>query len=100
MSAISLPHDDILVPVKLGDRSYQILISNDSSEQSVGAFARSRNPSGLAFVVADGGATAHLEPLKNSLLQAGYRVECAILAPGEGQNRSLRRPHFTKNCWI
>lgn len=85
MSAISFPQDDILVSVKLGDRSYQILIPNDSSQQSVGAFARSRNPSGLAFVVADGGATAHLEPLKNSLLQAGYRVECAILAPGEGQ---------------
>lgn len=85
MSTYSMGHDDVLVEVKLGTRSYPIMISNGGSVPSVGAFARSRNQSRLAFVVADGGVTAHLEPLRESLLQAGYRVECVILAPGEGQ---------------
>ncbi len=85
MPANSLPHDDILVSVNLGERTYPIVIPRIGSDQSVGAFARLRNQSGLAFVVADGGAISYLEALKSSLSQAGYRVKCTVLAPGEGQ---------------
>lgn len=96
MSA-QISHTDLLtVPVNLGDRSYQIVLPGaghswpgdsptDVPTGSPGGLARSRNKSGLAFVVVDRGASPHLSSLKASLEKAGYRVESTILDPGEGQ---------------
>lgn len=90
------PADCLTVPVNLGERSYKIVLpgaghpwpgdsATDFPTQSPGGLARSRNKSGLAFVVADRGAAPHLASLKASLEKAGYRVESTILDPGEGQ---------------
>lgn len=96
MSANPPAIDVLTVPVNLGDRSYQIVLPGARHPWpqdcgaagltgSPGGLARSRNKSGLAFVVVDRGAAPHLPGLKSSMEKAGYRVESTILDPGEGQ---------------
>ena len=88
--------DALTVPVNLGERSYRIVLPGDrhpwpgdpgssGPTSSPGGLARSRNKSGLSFVVVDRGAAPHLPNLKASLEKAGYRVESTILDPGESQ---------------
>ncbi len=63
---------------------YDIRITS-GDPAGVGAFARQRTRGALAFVVADENVRGHADTVARSLADAGFRVEMAVLPPGEGQ---------------
>jgi 3-dehydroquinate synthase len=64
--------------------SYVIRLTTGDSA-GVGPFARRRSRATLAFVVADANVRAHAEAVARSFAESGFRVESAILPPGEEQ---------------
>jgi 3-dehydroquinate synthase len=63
---------------------YDIRITS-GDPAGVGAFARQRSRATLAFVVGDENVRGHADAVARSLAAAGFRVESAILPPGEEQ---------------
>lgn len=75
--------DTVRVEVRLGDRTYDILIGRGLIARA-GAEIAARLPGARAAVITDGNvAKAHLEPLLASLEAAGIEAVAISLAPGE-----------------
>src|SRR5262245_47268924 len=72
------------IRVSLGERSYDIHITSGDAV-GVGPFARARCRGSLAFVVAAAHTRGHAGAVAGALAGAGFRVEQAVLPPGEGQ---------------
>jgi 3-dehydroquinate synthase len=72
------------VRVKLGSRSYNILVTSGDS-RGFGAFARRRSRGELAFIVCDENVRARAEAVAAALESEQFRTGLAVLAPGEQQ---------------
>src|SRR5262245_3159530 len=72
------------VPVRLGERSYDIAIVSEDNG-GLGPFARERSAGARAFLVTDEHLTAHVPPLVASLELVGFQVSVAVLPSGEAQ---------------
>lgn len=73
-----------IIPVALGERSYDILIAEgalDHAAAHLGGFAREKR---LVVVTDENVAKAQLPRLENALGHGGIKVEAIILPPGEG----------------
>jgi 3-dehydroquinate synthase len=76
--------NDQTLPVHLGQRSYDILVTNDSLA-TLAAFARQRCKGNAALVVTDENAKVHTAAIQRSLDAAGFRTALAIRYAGEAQ---------------
>jgi 3-dehydroquinate synthase len=76
--------NDSTLRVNLRERSYDIVVTNDSLD-SLGAFARQRTQGKLALVVTDEHARVHAAPIEQSLSAAGFRTSLAVRPSGEPQ---------------
>src|SRR5262245_18249329 len=70
-----------MCPVGAG---YDIHVTS-ADPAGLGPFARQRSKAALAFVVGDENVRGHAETVARSLAAVGFRVESAILPPGEEQ---------------
>ena len=70
--------------VQLGERSYDIVVANDSLHH-VGSFARARAQGNAALIVTDENAKVHAQPIQQSLDKNGFRTWLAIRPWGEVQ---------------
>jgi len=84
-----VPADPLIVPVALGERSYEIIIG-DGLLQEAARFVEPRltrsahgKPSRTAAIVTDDNVAAHAQRVASSLQSAGWRVETIRLPPGE-----------------
>ena len=81
--------DSLIVPVSLGERSYEIVIGEGLLDEAAGLIAprldsRSHGrPSRTAAIVTDDNVAAHAEKVAGSLHSAGWRVETITIPPGE-----------------
>src|SRR5437899_10372981 len=73
------------IRVNVADRSYDIVTKNEYEHYGLGPFARQRVGGSLAFVVTDENVLEHAREGADSLRVAGFRVEFAVLPPGESQ---------------
>src|SRR5438034_772370 len=76
-------NDSLIVPVKLGPRSYDVVITSGAAA-ALGAFAHERARGSRAFVVTDENAQPHARAAA-AALQPHFQVTSAILPPGEAQ---------------
>src|SRR4051812_39692043 len=63
--------------VPLAERSYDIVITNDSLSR-IGAFARGRSKSKTALVITDENASVHAAPIQTSLADADFRTSLVV----------------------
>jgi 3-dehydroquinate synthase len=70
--------------VRLGARSYDILVANDSLHH-LGAFARQRSQGNAALIVTDENANVHAQPIQQSLNESGFRTSLTVRPAGEAQ---------------
>jgi 3-dehydroquinate synthase len=83
----SLPRlamNDQTLRVRLGERSYDIVVTGDALPR-VGAFARGRAKGTSALLVTDANAKVHAEPIRASLGAASFRTALVVRPSGEGQ---------------
>ena len=76
--------NDQTLPVHLGQRSYDVVVA-DNSLNCLGAFARQWTTGSAAFIVTDENAKVHTPAIQQSLNEAGLRTALAILPAGEAQ---------------
>ncbi len=72
------------VRVQLAERSYDIAITNDTSN-ALGSFAAARTPGRRVFLISDEHLSAPQSLVTRSLEQGGFEVSSAILPAGEAQ---------------
>lgn len=72
------------VHVNLGPRNYDIVVAGDAWNE-LGDLARRRCSGTRALLVTDANVATHSDAVIDSLNQAGFRTERAVLEPGEGQ---------------
>ncbi|MCB1491272.1 MAG: iron-containing alcohol dehydrogenase, partial [Rhodobiaceae bacterium] len=83
-AAVETEADRIVVPVALGERSYEILIGDDLIGEA-GAFVNAAvAPRQVAVVTDENVAPLHLARLEASLKAAGIAVFSHVLPAGEG----------------
>jgi 3-dehydroquinate synthase len=73
-----------IVRVQLGSRSYDIVVTSDDPG-GLGPFARRCARGDLAFVVCDDNVRARAEATVATLRSQNFRVDLAVLPPGERQ---------------
>ncbi|MBB4641946.1 3-dehydroquinate synthase [Rhizorhapis suberifaciens] len=73
-----------IIPVSLGDRSYDILVAEGALDHAAGHLGGFVRNAGLVVVTDENVARAQLPRLVNALAHGGIRVEPIILPPGEG----------------
>jgi 3-dehydroquinate synthase len=84
-----VPADPLIVPVSLGDRSYEIVIGDGLLSEAANLIeprltSRAHGkPSRMAAIVTDDNVLAHAQRLAASLESAGWRVETIRIPPGE-----------------
>src|SRR5204863_7228262 len=76
-------NDSLIVPVKLGPRSYDVVITSGAAA-AFGAFAHERAGGTRAFLVTDANVQPHAQAAA-AALQPHFQVTSAILPPGEAQ---------------
>jgi 3-dehydroquinate synthase len=69
--------------VELGERSYDIVITDGSG--LLGAFARDRTRGRMAYLVTDRNVAGHAEQVGAALHAADFRTALTVLPPGEPQ---------------
>ncbi|MFO1093629.1 MAG: 3-dehydroquinate synthase [Planctomycetaceae bacterium] len=86
--------DPLIVPVPLGERSYEIIIGTGVLDAAAAHFEsrlaqRSHGRlSRTAAIVTDSHVSAHAQLVQSSLQRAGWRVESILIPPGE-KSKSL-----------
>lgn len=83
MTEMTAPRATTTVPVKLGDRSYDILIGSGLIERAGHEIARRANSVRVAIVSDETVAGLHLDRLTQSLDAAGIGSTPILVAPGE-----------------
>ena len=83
MTEMTAPRATTTVPVKLGDRSYDILIGSGLIERAGHEIARRANSVRVAIVSDETVAGLHLDRLTQSLDAAGIDSTPILVAPGE-----------------
>src|SRR5947209_7665704 len=73
-----------IIRVDLGERSYDIVVTN-ADRTGLGAFTRQRAGGSLAVVVTDENVRAHAQAAADALTTTGFRTEVIVLPPGEVQ---------------
>ncbi|MGV3768865.1 MAG: 3-dehydroquinate synthase [Sphingobium phenoxybenzoativorans] len=73
-----------IVPVSLGDRSYDILIAEGAIDQAADHLARFARNGRLVTVTDENVAATQLDRLEAALSQAGIVIEPVVLPAGEG----------------
>lgn len=84
----------ITVPVRLGDRSYDILVGRGLLEQA-GERIAALGARAAAIVTDDNVAALHADRLTDSLTRAGLRTHVVTVPPGEG---SKSYANFARVC--
>lgn len=72
-----------IVPVALGDRSYDIVIGRGLIDEAGARIARLRSGAAVAIVSDETVAALHLARLERSLAAAGIRTSSTLVPPGE-----------------
>src|ERR1022692_3969440 len=75
---------DQTLRVHLGERSYDILVTENSLHR-LGAFARERTKGTTALIVTDENAQVHVPPIQQSLNENDFRTSLLIRPSGEAQ---------------
>jgi 3-dehydroquinate synthase len=73
------------IRVNLGERSYDLIVTNDDRD-GVGPFARERVKGGTqAFIVTDEHVARHAGSVAAALTRVGFQIRTAVRPAGEGQ---------------
>jgi 3-dehydroquinate synthase len=74
----------LTVPVKLGERSYEVLVTSDAGA-GLASFVRQRVAGSTGLIVGDEHVKPYAEAIETALREAGFRTKLHLLPPGEVQ---------------